>query len=153
MAARASDPRVRVAAIILVDDRLLLVRQAKTACPYHLLPGGGVEPGETLEEALLREVAEETGLLVRLVRPMFISDTLAPDGSRHLVNLTFLCEVAAAASVPPAEPAVLGLDYAERENLDEIDLRPPFARALKEAWATDFQGPCRYLGPLWVSEP
>lgn len=152
MAARAYEPRIRVAAVIVVDNRLVLVRQTKGAAPYHLLPGGGVEHGETLEEALTREVAEETGLRVELVKPLFISDTLAPDGSRHLVNLTFLCEARGAPQAPTPDRAIIGVDYVTREQLRALDLRPPLGRALGEAWASGFNGPSRYLGALWVAE-
>ena len=152
MAARVSEPRIRVAAVILVGDRLVLVRQAKGAAPYHLLPGGGVERGETLEHALMREVAEETGLDVAIVRPLFISDTLAPDGSRHVVNLTFLCRPIGTPRAPTSEPAVIGVDYVSRKQVGALDLRPPMAQALADAWDVRFEGPCRYLGALWVDE-
>ena len=152
MAARASEPRIRVAAVIVLDDRILLVRQAKAGTSYHLLPGGGVEPGESLGQALVREIAEETGMAVRLVKPLFISDTLAPDGSRHVVNLTFLCEVVGVAAESSSERTIIGLDYATREALTTLDLRPPLARPLADAWASDFVDSCRYLGPLWTPD-
>ena len=51
------------AAIFDAERRILL--QEKTFEPGWFLPGGAIEPGETPEEALVREVAEETGLIVR----------------------------------------------------------------------------------------
>jgi ADP-ribose pyrophosphatase YjhB (NUDIX family) len=56
-------PFVAVSAAIVRDTRFLLVRRAR---PPHLytLPGGVVEAGETLAEAVRREVAEETGLAI-----------------------------------------------------------------------------------------
>ena len=57
MGAPASDAvRVRVSAVILVDGRLVLVRHRRDGRTYHLLPGGGVEAGETLPAAVSREV-------------------------------------------------------------------------------------------------
>jgi 8-oxo-dGTP diphosphatase len=56
-------PQVAVAAIVVVDDRLLLIRRGRgVAVGLWSLPGGTVEPGELLAEAVVRELHEETGL-------------------------------------------------------------------------------------------
>lgn len=56
-------PEVCVAAIAVDDERLLLVRRGRGPAVGHWsVPGGRVEMGETLAEAVVRELAEETGL-------------------------------------------------------------------------------------------
>jgi mutator protein MutT len=56
-------PEVCVGAIVVDSDRLLLIRRGRgPAQGAWSVPGGRVEPGETLAEAVVREVAEETGL-------------------------------------------------------------------------------------------
>lgn len=142
---------MRVAAVLVLDGRVLLVRHRKRADVYHLLPGGGVEAGETLDEALRREVAEETGLECRTVRPLFLNDTIDPAGGRHVVNLTFLTTVSGGELTRrPADERVEGLDLVTLEELPRLDLRPPLGRVLAEAAREGFAVPTTYLGPLWT---
>jgi 8-oxo-dGTP diphosphatase len=154
LAAPASSvPRVRVAAVVVIGDEIALVRHRAGEHTYHLLPGGGVEAGETLGRALKREVEEETGLWVRPVRPLLISDTLSPDGERHIINITFLTEkTGGEVTRRPFDPRVEAVDLVTRDALSTLDLRPPIAEALAELWDGGFAGEARYLGPLWVEE-
>ncbi|MET9311186.1 NUDIX domain-containing protein [Kribbella sp. NPDC003505] len=52
----------RAVAVIVRDERLLVIHRRKHGTAYVTLPGGGVEPGETPEAACVRELQEETGL-------------------------------------------------------------------------------------------
>lgn len=58
--------RQRAGVIIIHDGRILLLQRRKYGLFYYLVPGGGVEEGETVEEAAVREAREETGLEVTL---------------------------------------------------------------------------------------
>ncbi len=67
--------RLRAAAVAVRDDHVLLVLRERAGRRYAVLPGGGVEPGETPQQACLRELREETGLdgaLVGLVPPLAV---------------------------------------------------------------------------------
>ncbi len=154
MAPQAPDTlRVRVAAVMILDGKLVLVRHRAGDRSYHLLPGGGVEPGESLQDALIREVSEETGLRYRLVKPLFISDTIAPDLTRHVVNLTFLAEVTGGTITPnPDDPRVEAVDLVDPAQVPSLDLRPPIADELVAAIASGFTGEARYLGSLWAPD-
>lgn len=152
-APESREPRVRVAALILLEGRVVLVRHRAGSRTYHLLPGGGVNFGETIDEALRREVAEETGLQTRLGRLLFVSDTIDPNGSRHLVNITFEASViGGTVTDTPQDTRVEAVDLIEPWRLPELDLRPPIADDLLHAIA-DGHVTATYLGSLFTPGP
>jgi ADP-ribose pyrophosphatase YjhB (NUDIX family) len=91
--------RPGVSAIILSAEGLLLQRRSDNG--HWGLPGGAVEPGESVSEALIREVREETGLEVRPGRLIGVYSAPAnhqvvtyPDGNViHYVSSSFECRV------------------------------------------------------------
>jgi ADP-ribose pyrophosphatase YjhB (NUDIX family) len=145
-------------------ERLLLVAHRKGAHQYWLLPGGGVEMGETLVEATRREVREETGVEAEIGRLLIVCDAIEP-GGRHLVNLVF----AATAVVPPGsagfaaavgaganpalDPAIDEVRWVSRDDLLGLELHPPIARAIAAAWAGGFAGEVQVLGNVWAADP
>ncbi|TLM74038.1 MAG: NUDIX hydrolase, partial [Actinobacteria bacterium] len=132
---------------------VVTVRHRAGAHSYHLLPGGGVAYGEALADALVREVAEETGLRIEVGAPLLLSDTIAPDGGRHVVNVTFAADVTGGAVTDrPDDPRVEGVDLVALERLTELDLRPPVARELVEALSAGPDARARYLGPRYTPE-
>lgn len=87
-------PILAVSAAIFRDGRVLIVRRARPpAGGAYTLPGGGVEVGETLQEAVIREVREETALTIEPVALAGYREAIvkAPDGriERHFVILPF----------------------------------------------------------------
>ncbi len=142
-------PRIRVAAIILRDDMILLVRHAKGDRSYWMLPGGGVEYGESLEAALVRELREETGLEVRPRALVLACDSIAPDGGRHVVNLCFTADAADGAPRLGTDPRLAEVAFAPVGTLSDLELRPAFGPALLAAIREGFSDRARYLGRIW----
>ena len=81
--------RPRVCGAVLRNETILMVRHRDAEREYWTLPGGGIEPGETPEQAAVREVFEETGLQGTIVRFLF------EEGYLHGTCRCFLLEVSA----------------------------------------------------------
>jgi len=87
-------PVLAVSAAIIRDGKVLIVRRARPpAAGVYTLPGGGVEAGETLVEAVVREVREETALAVEPIALAGYREAITRDGEgrveRHFVILPF----------------------------------------------------------------
>jgi ADP-ribose pyrophosphatase YjhB (NUDIX family) len=63
----------RVTGIVIREAKLLLIHRFKQGAEYYVFPGGGVEEGETWEDALAREMQEETGLALVSYRYLYQS--------------------------------------------------------------------------------
>lgn len=70
---------VRVTGILEEEGKLLIIRQKMSDGRKWYLPGGQLEPGETIEQGIVREMEEETGLHVELQELLAISDTAFRD--------------------------------------------------------------------------
>lgn len=85
--------RKRATAIIIRDGNILLVRRVKDGKEYYILPGGGVEPGETVEAAFLRETKEELCIDVVAWKELFTIENvyMPPIATKHSILQTYYC--------------------------------------------------------------
>lgn len=79
-----------VRAIVIENGKLLVMHRNKYGSQYYTLVGGRINTGETPEQALVREVMEETGLTVTAARPVFFEEHPEPYNQQTI----YLCEIA-----------------------------------------------------------
>ena len=131
-------PMVGVGAIIFRDDRVLLVqRGSEPSYGKWSIPGGLVELGESLQEAVLREVREEVGLEVKVLDLVVALDRVIPDHAGrieyHYILLDFLCECPAGEPFPASD--VLNCAFVPILSLNRYDLTRGTERAIQRAQA------------------
>jgi ADP-ribose pyrophosphatase YjhB (NUDIX family) len=146
------EPRIRVSALLRWGDGILLCRHDKRGRHVWLLPGGGVHSGETLVDALGRELEEEVGISARSVEgPIALVDSIAPGRSlttKHVVHIIFAGELdGSLESVSSRDEAVRGHRLFRLEELDGVTLHPPIQRFLQRWQPGD---PAAYLGAMWT---
>lgn len=135
-----SFPQLAVGAIVRRGTAVLLVQRASEPnAGQWAIPGGKVQPGETLQQAAEREIKEETGVVIRAGEPVFCFDVIERDEQGelryHYVILDLLAEYLSgepqadddaldAAWVTPQVLARLNVNATTRQLLARLDAGP-----------------------------
>ncbi len=138
--------QVRVTGVLLENAKILVLRQDTDTARSFSLPGGRVEEGEPLGDALVREMLEETGLSVEPGRLLYACDYLPGDGT-HVVHLTFAVRRAGGTlgAVTPGKDTrpILGVGFVPIADLPSLGFGARFAELARDG----FPGAGSYMGP------
>lgn len=134
-----SAPLVGVGAVIVDAGRVLLVRRGHEPLKGQWsLPGGLLELGESITAGVIREVQEETGLIVEPVELIELLDRIHREEERvryHYVIADYLCRVTGGTLQAASDAdAVRWVERAEWKNSDELKLDPVTVRVIENGW-------------------
>jgi mutator protein MutT len=140
-------PVVGIGGVIIDQGRTLLIRRgSQPLLGEWSIPGGTLELGESLEEGVVRELREETGIEVRVLELIEVFDRIFPaDGATgagakrrprfHFVIADYLCEPLG--GEPRAGSDVTDVAFASEKELSRFHLTETATRVLKRAFAMD----------------
>ena len=141
--------RIRVGVCLVRDGQVLLVEHEKQGRRYWLLPGGGVEPGESLVAAAARELLEETGYSCEVGRLVLVAEAIEPEGGRHIVNLVFAGRLTGGTHRVGVDHALRDARWVDLPALPKLAFYPPIAGVLAECLNENLEGELRFLGNVW----
>lgn len=131
-----SAPVVGVGGVLIRDGKVLLIRRGKP--PLYgrwVVPGGTVELGESLEQALVREMREETGLEVVPLEILTVFDRIERDGDQvvyHYVIVDYLCRWLGGEALAASD--ALEAAWAALDDLPRYDLPQKALEVVQEAF-------------------
>jgi len=132
-------PLVGVGAVIVHEGRVLLVQRGHEPLKGRWsIPGGLIEIGEMLHEAVVREVREETGLEIEPVELVELLDRIHREGDRvryHYVIADYLCRIVGGTlKAADDADAVRWVERAEWNSHSALMLEPITVRVIEGAW-------------------
>lgn len=142
--------RVRIAGVFTRGDEILLVNHVRGPESYWLLPGGGLDYGETMAAALEREMMEECAVRTRAGRLLFMAESLPPDRHRHIVNVTLLGDLLEGEPrLNESGGRLKGVAWKRRSELAGLPFFPDFKAEILRHWDSGFSLGATSLGNLW----
>jgi len=130
-------PLVGVGGVVIANDRALLIRRGGPPLKGEWsIPGGMLEFIETIEHAVRRELAEETGIEVKVLELIEVFERIFPDAAGrtqyHFVILDYLCELVS--GEPEAASDVTDVAWVAESDLTSYSLTPVATRVIKRAF-------------------
>ena len=133
---RPARPVLGAAAVVIHEGRVLLIRRGKEPLRGRwVVPGGTVELGESLEAAVVREVQEETGLLVTPREVVTVFDRIERDGDvvrYHYVIVDYACDYVS--GTPRAATDAEDVAFVAPQDLPRYDLPPKALEVVLDAF-------------------
>lgn len=140
---------IRSAGLLFKENKLLLAEHSKKNQNYWVLPGGRVEFGETLEEAVIREFKEETGFVVRPAQLVFFHEVILKKPARHIINFYFLVKKTGGIFRPQYDRVLKNFKYFKLAALPHLNFQPKkLMKTILGAAKNNFKEAPRFLGNL-----
>jgi len=141
--------RVRVGGIIVIEGKLLLIAHKKDNQVYWLLPGGGVDYGESAGEALVREFKEELNIDISVHDLALVCDSIDPDGKRHILNLCFNCSLDGGDLSLGNDLRLHDFSFFPQEDIIHTKIYPPINKNLVSIINNNNEE--LYVGRVWLN--
>lgn len=123
--------KTRPCAVIIIDNKLLTLKYIYSETTIYAIPGGNLEFGEKLEEALIRELQEEIGLEIEVQNLLFLAEVHQPN--KDTLHCVFNSKIVSGTPLlNPSETSALEICWLPIEHIENYNLYPNIKTQIKE---------------------
>lgn len=138
---------VRPAVLIIENQQVLTMQYNYGGQEVYNLPGGNLELGEYLCEALSREMQEELGIEVAVGEMILVGEVYFEDRKKHTLHLLFEGKITAGIpKLNPKETSALGIKWLNISDLEKVNLYPNLSKSIQEYLAGKLGN--KYIGKI-----
>jgi 8-oxo-dGTP diphosphatase len=141
--------RIRIAVVIIRENKILLVQHHKKGRKYWLFPGGGLEYGETINDCAIRELKEEANLNITIGDLLLVSESIPPDRHRHVVNLYYKAEIVSGEIKLGNDKVISDIRFIDIHELEHLDFFPNVKHELMQILKDPKSHIPRSIGNRW----
>jgi ADP-ribose pyrophosphatase YjhB (NUDIX family) len=136
--------KIRATGLLVFDDKILIVKQKVNENRNWSLPGGRVEENEIIVEGLKREILEETGIVIKCIRLLYLCEKI--NSNERYLHITFLVEKTGGEIKLPTneydENPISDVKFINTNELIEYGFSEKFQRIVLDG----FQNAGNYMG-------
>lgn len=142
----------RTGVIIIRNNEILLTHSRYGEDEFWLVPGGGIEFEETMEECAIREVKEETGFDIKIEKFLYLREYIPYNDKDHVIDIFFLGKIIGGKIKLGNDPdhtnqVIKKVEFIPVDKLKELKLYPKcLPRLIEKELKNNFSNAERYLG-------
>ncbi len=144
---------IRPAVVLIKEGKILLLRSKYSSGEFYLLPGGGIEGTESLEETAVREVKEETNYDIKIEKLLYLQEWIEKDRGKNVLSVIFLGKIISGKETHLLDPClasghIKGIEWVEINKLHEIEFHPKeIVHLLQKDYKNGFKSSGIYIKP------
>lgn len=138
---------VRPAILIINNQQVLTMQYNYGGQEVYNLPGGNLELGEHISDALAREMHEELGIEVSVGEMILVGEVYFEDRKKHTLHLLFAGKITAGIpKINPKETSALAIKWLDIDDLEKVNLYPNISKQIKDYLAGKLSN--KYIGKI-----
>ncbi len=138
---------IRPAVLIIENQQILTMQYQYGGQEVYNLPGGNLELGEHLSDALMREMHEELGIEVSIGEMILVGEVYFEDRKKHTLHLLFEGKITAGVpTINPKETSALAIKWLDIDDLKKVNLYPNLSKSIQDYLAGKLNN--KYIGKI-----